>query len=117
MPGMYCRVELDLGSRPDALQVPLRALLEGTSEDSATRLRGQARSTAVFLITDGHIDTPSRLLSAGEDAPIVPARPQFMRAGQNDNLDFDGTDEGFGPNFRKMKDDLDVPAFLRKQMD
>jgi len=54
MPGMYCRVELDLGSRPDALQVPVRALLEGTSEDSATRLRGEARSSAVFVITDGH---------------------------------------------------------------
>ena len=25
--------------------------------------------------------------------------------------------EGFTPNFSKMKDDLDVPAFLRKQMD
>jgi membrane fusion protein (multidrug efflux system) len=53
MPGMYCRVELDLGSRPDALQVPLRALLAGTSEDSATRLRGEARTTAVFVVADG----------------------------------------------------------------
>jgi cell division protein FtsZ len=26
-------------------------------------------------------------------------------------------DEGYTPNFRKMKNDLDVPAFLRKQMD
>jgi len=32
-------------------------------------------------------------------------------------LEFDATDEGFTPNFGKMKDDLDVPAFLRKQMD
>jgi RND family efflux transporter MFP subunit len=52
MPGMYCRVELDLGSRADALQVPLRALLEGTSEDSGDRLRGEARTTAVFVVTD-----------------------------------------------------------------
>jgi cell division protein FtsZ len=55
--------------------------------------------------------------AGGDEAPVVPARPQFMRAGQNDSLNFDGSDEGFGPNFRKMKDDLDVPAFLRKQMD
>ena len=27
------------------------------------------------------------------------------------------TDDGFTPNFGKLKDDLDVPAFLRKQMD
>lgn len=30
---------------------------------------------------------------------------------------FDASDDGFTPNFSKMKDDLDVPAFLRKQMD
>jgi cell division protein FtsZ len=32
-------------------------------------------------------------------------------------LEFDANDEGFTPNFSKMKDDLDVPAFLRKQAD
>ena len=26
-------------------------------------------------------------------------------------------DDGFTPNFSKSKDDLDVPAFLRRQMD
>jgi hypothetical protein len=29
----------------------------------------------------------------------------------------DSNDDGFTPNFGKVKDDLDVPAFLRKQMD
>ena len=42
---------------------------------------------------------------------------RFLRRGQLDGLDFEATDEGFTPNFAKMKDDLDVPAFLRKQMD
>jgi cell division protein FtsZ len=42
---------------------------------------------------------------------------RFMRRGLSDPLDFDASDEGFTPNFGKMKDDLDVPAFLRKQMD
>ncbi len=32
-------------------------------------------------------------------------------------MDFDSSDEGFTPNFSKIKDDLDVPSFLRKQMD
>ncbi len=32
-------------------------------------------------------------------------------------MDFDASDEGFTPNFSKIKDDLDVPSFLRKQMD
>jgi cell division protein FtsZ len=32
-------------------------------------------------------------------------------------LDLDASDDGFTPNFSKMKDDLDVPAFLRKQAD
>jgi cell division protein FtsZ len=32
-------------------------------------------------------------------------------------LELDANDDGFTPNFSKMKDDLDVPAFLRKQAD
>ncbi len=32
-------------------------------------------------------------------------------------MDLDSADDGLPPNFRRMKDDLDVPAFLRKQMD
>jgi cell division protein FtsZ len=40
----------------------------------------------------------------------------FLRHGQTP-MEFEPTDEGFTPNFAKMKDDLDVPAFLRKQMD
>jgi cell division protein FtsZ len=42
---------------------------------------------------------------------------RFLRRGLSDPLDFDASDDGFTPNFGKMKDDLDVPAFLRKQMD
>jgi cell division protein FtsZ len=42
---------------------------------------------------------------------------RFFRPGPSEALDFDSNDDGFTPNFGKMKDDLDVPAFLRKQMD
>ena len=48
----------------------------------------------------------------------VETREEFLRGDRTAAaLDFDASDEGFMPNFGKMKDDLDVPAFLRKQMD
>jgi cell division protein FtsZ len=57
--------------------------------------------------------------AAEEEARPVPARSgrAFLRRDQGDLLDLEATDDGFTPNFGKMKDDLDVPAFLRKQMD
>jgi len=51
-----------------------------------------------------------RIVEPGRDS-------RFMRSAYEGTLDFDATDDGFTPNFGKMKDDLDVPAFLRKQMD
>jgi cell division protein FtsZ len=51
--------------------------------------------------------------------PVVPGRPTrgFFRPGKTEELELDPADQGFTPNFGKLKDDLDVPAFLRKQMD
>jgi len=53
--------------------------------------------------------------------PVIAAESvsndRFFRPGPSEALDFDSNDDGFTPNFGKMKDDLDVPAFLRKQMD
>ena len=49
--------------------------------------------------------------------PAEATQDRFMRHAVDQGLDFDASDEGFTPNFGKMKDDLDVPAFLRKQMD
>ena len=50
---------------------------------------------------------------------IVAGRPTrgFFRRGRSEQPELDPADSGFTPNFGKMKDDLDVPAFLRKQMD
>jgi cell division protein FtsZ len=42
---------------------------------------------------------------------------RFLRTGNEPGPELDASDDGFTPNFAKMKDDLDVPAFLRKQMD
>jgi cell division protein FtsZ len=50
---------------------------------------------------------------------VVPGRTTrgFFRPGKTDDIELDAADQGFTPNFGKLKDDLDVPAFLRKQMD
>jgi len=50
---------------------------------------------------------------------VSPGRPAkgFFRPGKTEEVELDATDQGFTPNFGKLKDDLDVPAFLRKQMD
>ena len=51
-----------------------------------------------------------------EEHPSRPSRG-FFRRGKSEEIELDAADQGFTPNFGKMKDDLDVPAFLRKQMD
>ena len=56
-------------------------------------------------------------VAEGTRAPGQPEPEPFLRPSAANTLDFDATDDGFTPNFGKMKDDLDVPAFLRKQMD
>ena len=50
---------------------------------------------------------------------VVTGRPTrgFFRPGKTEDIELDAADQGFTPNFGKLKDDLDVPAFLRKQMD
>ena len=67
---------------------------------------------------------PDQALSAAPRAEESPApsapqqQPRFWRGSRFGTpvLDFD-TGGGFGPNSRLMKDELDVPTFLRKQMD
>jgi cell division protein FtsZ len=50
--------------------------------------------------------------------PVVrPGRPLPRRERAEEEAFEMEQDEGYTPNFRKMKNDLDVPAFLRKQMD
>ncbi len=108
---------------------PEANIIFGTVIESSKKTRGKVKVT-VIATGFGRDDlqraavTPAGIHAAAEEmpvgageAPIVPARSQFLRAGKSDSFDFEGDDEGFGPNFRKMKDDLDVPAFLRKQMD
>jgi cell division protein FtsZ len=59
---------------------------------------------------------PAPLPEHANETPAEPGdRRRFFR--RDLGFDFDANDEGFTPNFSKMKDDLDVPSFLRKQMD
>ena len=59
--------------------------------------------------------TAAMPVQEGEMPAEETERPRYFR--REAGLDFDASDEGFTPNFSKMKDDLDVPSFLRKQMD
>ena len=51
MPGMFCRVALDLGASERALLVPLRALLDETPATRAATQRG--RAAQVFVVEAG----------------------------------------------------------------
>ena len=77
-----------------------------------------------------HVPQPSELLEQplatgplplsvpGAEAPQLSRRAEpFVRHDVANPPELDATDDGFTPNFSKLKDDLDVPAFLRKQMD
>ncbi len=56
-------------------------------------------------------------LERGADAtPEAVRPPRYFRP--DGGVELDATDDGYTPNFSsRMKDDLDVPAFLRKQAD
>lgn len=100
-------------------------IIFGTVIDRA--LQGKVKVTVIatgFLREDARAAMPASRVT---ERPIEPeaGRPQaepetqdrFLRGNSMAALDFDSTDDGFMPNLSKRKDDLDVPAFLRKQMD
>jgi cell division protein FtsZ len=86
----------------------------------ATGFMGDAVARAVVHSRGAH-ESPQpaepRLEAPAEQHVESPVQERFFRSSGEEPLDFDANDEGFTPNFGKMKDDLDVPAFLRKQMD
>ena len=101
-------------------------IIFGTVIDRA--LQGQVKVTVIatgFVRDELRTGVGAqRLAHAGAMESIQPGAPEegvpaqeFQRRGRTADLEFDPSDEGFMPNFGKMKDDLDVPAFLRKQMD
>jgi len=78
-------------------------------------LRDEART--VFSRPSLEAAVPPPGAGVGEKADVEQPADRFLRRGVTNPLEFDANDDGFTPNFGKLKDDLDVPAFLRKQMD
>jgi len=78
---------------------------------------GFAGADGRVVVHDSATLAPPPEVIQSEQAAAEPAPERFLRPGIAEGFDFDSTDDGFTPNFQKMKDDLDVPAFLRKQMD
>ena len=69
--------------------------------------------------------SPARHATQRLRAPILEAQvaPQtkpetpFLRKGQKSAIAYTPEEGGYGPNFTNLKEDLDVPTFLRRQMD
>ncbi len=87
--------------------------------------RNQAGSIKVTVIATGFSHEEPRVATTPVQHSAIPpleapdaGNPALGRSLRGEGtLEFETGDEGFLPNFGKMKDDLDVPAFLRKQMD
>jgi cell division protein FtsZ len=92
-------------------QVKVTVIATGFDKDSARTAMGSQSSRGMRPAAP-----PAEPAAASQSQQGTVRSRGFLRAGQG-GLDFDATDDGFTPNFAKMKDDLDVPAFLRKQMD
>ncbi len=98
-------------------------IIFGTVIDRA--LKGKVKVTVIatgFMRDADSRSLAARRMAQVEGEPLAqgaqPGDRGFLRGDRAEGtLDFETTDEGFMPNFGKMKDDLDVPAFLRKQMD
>ncbi len=90
-------------------------IIFGTVIDRA--MQGKIKITVIATGFAREASRPVPVREAQTPARRAELRPRLRVAPQAGELDFEEGEEGFGPNFRGMKDDLDVPAFLRKQMD
>jgi cell division protein FtsZ len=90
-------------------------------------MQGRVKVTVIATGFNGEdLRSDSRMSSEGRHGrrPSIVLNPDkasheqpFLRRGRSGELDLDTAGDGFMPNFTQGKDDLDVPAFLRKQMD
>ncbi len=119
---VWCQAAVLAGAgRPLSAQAFARALAY------AGRLQGRPRVQASLFFQEARVAAPgageepvgqhAALVASDAGGPGGQAGSRFFRPEDQADLEFDASDEGFTPNFAKMKDDLDVPAFLRKQMD
>jgi cell division protein FtsZ len=90
--------------------------LQPHPQPSAQTLQSQSQPQHVHPHPHAQPQHPPR--QSEEADPAQQAKSKYLRRGAaSHSLEFDAADEGFTPNYSQMKDDLDVPAFLRKQMD
>ncbi len=104
-------------------------IIFGTVIDRAMQGKVKVTVIATGFVRDDHRAIPglpglsrsfARVGGGLEEATVSSgsrSTDRFLRPGATDSMEFDPSDDGFTANFSKMKDDLDVPAFLRKQMD
>jgi cell division protein FtsZ len=93
-------------------RVKVTVIATGFARDDAQREAQRASARSEPAHPPATAALPPLSPSTTEERP---SRQRFFRPELG--LDFDASDDGFTPNFSRMKDDLDVPAFLRKQMD
>jgi cell division protein FtsZ len=99
-------------------------IIFGTVIDRA--LHGSVKVTVIAtgFLREGRVSrslpahaAPVQVVAPQPPPPAPAIEPERFLRPTLDEVDLDATDDGFTPNFAKVKDDLDVPAFLRKQMD
>ncbi len=85
---------------------------------------GFPREEARLAATPSRVAQPPQPPPAPQPSAAAAGRPERAERAERARffrrdleLEFDPADDGFAPNFSRMKDDLDVPSFLRKQMD
>jgi cell division protein FtsZ len=98
----------------DAIKVTVIAtgFRESRAKEEAARAAAAPKRQIIQRQRLEPTDPPSQQMGAGKtDTP-------FLRKGQSSRAPAFSPDEGsYGPNFTNLKDDLDVPTFLRRQMD
>jgi len=99
-------------------------LLTAALQEALTNLRAQERAMTARAEASERLNTgivgslTAGLLVVGLDGVVRIVNPSAERLlGVVPPPELTPSDEGMMPNFYKSKDDLDVPAFLRKQMD
>ena len=82
-----------------------------------SRAREEAARTASAPARRQPTATPRLEPDPTAGRPGAKQETPFLRKGPNRTPAFSPDEGGYGPNFTNLKDDLDVPTFLRRQMD
>ena len=113
-------------SEPMRDPTPMAEAMPRPPAPSASSSAGMSAGASAGAGGYGATEEPLEEVEINREVPPPPAAARaerggsrgFFRPGNPDLFEeLDPSDDGFTPNFQQKKDDLDVPAFLRKQMD